>query len=363
MACALIAHFTKRYPGGATIEAELTTGTERAGVTVLFGPSGCGKTTLLRCLAGLERPETGTIQLGNETWFDAARRISLPPQARGIGFVFQDHALFPHLNVAANLAYGLAALPGPERQRRVQEVGEQFGVTELSGQFPGQLSGGQRQRVALARAMVCRPRLLLLDEPLAALDAAAREALRGELRRQLCNCAIPVVLVTHDRNEALALGDELVVMSGGRVRQDGPVLEVFNRPMDAEVARIVGVETLQMGRVVARTAGVVTVAVGEARIVAVAPADVPVDVCVCIRGEDVILQRDEGSRTSVRNCLRARVVGVHPGSPLVRVELDAGFPLFAFITRPASDDLGLRPGDSVLALLKAQSVHLIPRQP
>jgi len=360
MADALIASFTKRFPG-ATICGELNQPARGHAVTVLFGPSGCGKTTVLRCLAGLETPEEGTIQFGAETWFDAGRRIRLTPQQRGIGFVFQDYALFPHLTVTGNVGHGLAKLPASERRRRVSDLLERFDLSAEAEKRPRQLSGGQQQRVALARALACRPKLLLLDEPLSALDAALREQLRGELRRLLAACDVPVMLVTHDREEALVLGDELVVMSGGAVHQTGPVLDVFNRPADAEVARIVRVENLQLGRVVSTSEGLATLEVGTARLVAVASGNCPRDVWVSIRGEEVVLQRDGGATSSVRNALSARVVAVHPGSPLARVELDAGFPLFAFVTRPACEELDLRPGTGVSVLIKAPSVHLIPR--
>lgn len=360
MADALIANFTKRFPG-ATIRGELRQPTRGHSVTVLFGPSGCGKTTVLRCLAGLETPEAGTIQFGAETWFDATCNIHMTPQKRGIGFVFQDYALFPHLTVAGNVGYSLGGLSANERRRRVGELLEQFELSTQAQQRPNQLSGGQQQRVALARTLACRPKLLLLDEPLSALDAALREPLRGELRRLLVACDIPVLLVTHDREEALVLGDELVVMSKGAVRQSGPVLEVFNRPADAEVARIVRVENLQPGRIVNVSDRLATVEVGTARLVALAQGDSPRDVWVSIRGEDITLERDGGVPGSARNRLPARIVSVQPGSPLLRVELDAGFPLFAFITRPACDELELRPGVVVTALIKAPAVHLISR--
>lgn len=362
MADALIARFTKRFPG-ATIRGELNPPARGHPVTVLFGPSGCGKTTVLRCLAGLDTPEEGAIQFGAETWFDAGRGICLTPQQRGIGFVFQDYALFPHLTVAGNVGYGLRGLPASERQRQVDELLQRFELTALAGQRPRQLSGGQQQRVALARALACRPKLLLLDEPLSALDAALREQLRGELRRLLAACDVPVLLVTHDREEALVLGDELVVMSGGAVHQTGSVLEVFSRPADAEVARIVRIENLQPGRVTSVSEGLATIEVGTARLVALSLENCAHDVWVSIRGEEVILQRDGGAASSVRNALLARVVAVHPGSPLARVELDAGFPLFAFVTRPACEELDLRPGVTVTALIKAPAIHLIPRNP
>ena len=360
MAEALTACFTKRFPGGAIIRGELSRPANGPSITVLFGPSGCGKTTVLRCLAGLEQPEEGSIQFAAETWFDARQGLCLAPQQRGIGFVFQDYALFPHLTVEGNIGYGL--LHG-ERERRVREMLNHFDLVSVAHQRPRQLSGGQQQRVSLARALVRRPRLLLLDEPLSALDAVLREELRGGLRRMLAECGIPVFLVTHDRAEALALGDELVVMSGGTMRQSGPVLEVFNRPANADVARIVRVETIQPGRVMSVSDGLATVAVGATQIIAVAPPGVTSDVFVCIRGEDVILQHGGELASSVRNRLAARVLAVRPDSPLTRVELDAGFPLFAFVTRPACEDLNLRTGDSVTALIKAPAVHLIAREP
>ena len=362
MADSLTASFTKHFPGGAVIRGELGRSARSHAVTVLFGPSGCGKTTVLRCIAGLERPEEGAIQFGAETWFDAKNHFCLAPQQRGIGFVFQDYALFPHLTVAGNVGYGLRGLSHAGHRQRVGELLERFELTAHAQCRPRQLSGGQQQRVALARALVCRPRLLLLDEPLSALDAALREELRGELRRFLSACNVPVLLVTHDRDEALALGDELVVMSGGTVRQSGPVLEVFNRPANAEVARIVRVENRQPGRIVNVTDGLATVEVGRVRLTALAPPAAKHEVVACIRGEDVILQRDGHAASSVRNHLAARVVAVQPGSPLTRVELDVGFPLFALITRPACEELDLRPDAKVTALIKAPAVHLIPRE-
>jgi len=362
MADALIANFTKRFSGGAVIRGELRQPACGNSVTVLFGPSGCGKTTVLRCLAGLERPEEGAIQFGTETWFDARQGICLVPQERGVGLVFQEYALFPHLTVAGNIGYGLRGDSAAERERRVREMLERFDLADVTQQHPRQLSGGQQQRVALARSLVCRPRLLLLDEPLSALDIALREELRGQLRRLLAACDIPVLLVTHDRAEALALGDELVVMSDGAMRQSGPVLDVFNRPADAGVAKIVGMETLQPGSLVSESEGLAIVRVGSVTLTAVSPAIASREVFVCIRGEDVMLQRDGGAGSSVRNRLSARVVAVQPGSPLTRVELDAGFPLFALITRPACEELELCAGVTVTALIKAPAVHLIPRR-
>mgnify|MGYP000496767745 CR=1 FL=1 len=361
VADSLIARFTKHLPDGTIVRGDLEIPLSGPSVHVLFGPSGCGKTTFLRCLAGLEAPESGSIRFADETWLDVDHRVFVSPQRRDVGFVFQDYALFPHLSVAGNVGFGASGRTAAERGALVRELLERFDLTGLAGRSPGTLSGGQKQRVALARALARRPRLLLLDEPLSALDAGAREGIRLELRRWLKRADVPVLLVTHDRSEALALGDSLVVMFDGAIRQSGPVLEVFNRPLDADVARIVGTETIVPGRIVGRRDGLASVEIGTTRLTALAPELETRDVIVCIRGEDVTIQSSEGSNASVRNRLKARVVAVHPGSPMIRVDLDAGFPLVASITRPAAEELGIRPGIEIFALVKAPAVHLISR--
>jgi molybdate transport system ATP-binding protein len=356
----LAADFEKPFPGGPVIRAALRMPADAFSVTVLFGPSGSGKTTVLRCLAGLERPARGFIRFGGETWFDAARGLSLPPQQRDIGYVFQEYALFPHLTVARNLGYGLGGLPAGERSRRVAEMLDLLGLYGLEGRYPARLSGGERQRVALGRALVRRPRLLLLDEPLSALDAPTREQLRRELRRLLAALRVPALLVTHDRVEALALGDRVVVLDGGRVCQSGPVAEVFSRPADLTVARVVGVETVEAATVLEIKDGLAAVAVGRARLVALAGDMAPGEAYVSIRAEDVILERGAAAG-SARNRLPARVLGLMPEGPMVRVSLDCGFPLAALVTGQACAELGLCEGDEIAALIKAPAVHLIPR--
>jgi molybdate transport system ATP-binding protein len=210
----LVARFEKRFAGGPTIAAELAAPADRFSITVLFGPSGCGKTTILRCLAGLERPDSGTIAMASDVWFDAAKRISLTPQQRDVGFLFQEYALFPHLTVAGNVGYALRKLAAAQRTRLVDEMLARFDLTGLGQRYPRQISGGQQQRVALARALVRRPQLLLLDEPLSALDGPLREQMRQEMRQWLAAFAIPVVLVTHERLEATSLADQIVELPG-----------------------------------------------------------------------------------------------------------------------------------------------------
>lgn len=359
MADALTASFTKRFPGGTEIRVEqLRPGKN---VAVLFGPSGGGKTTVLRCLAGLERPETGVIQFGAETWFDARQRICLTPQQRGIGFVFQDYALFPHLTVEDNIGFGLNGLPAAGRRQRIGEMLERFDLGRVATQRPRQLSGGEQQRVALARALARQPRLLLLDEPLSALDTPTRQRLRGELADLLAKLNRPAIVVTHDRLEAAVLGEEMFVLAGGEIRQHGTVAQVFNRPASLEVARLVGTDTVLACKILNLTDGLATLEVGRARLVAMADHLPPGARTghVCIRAEDVILSRDAESHASPRNRYAALVKSMTPEGPLVRLELDCGFPLKALLTRQSCAELQLQPGNVATALIKASQAHLV----
>jgi molybdate transport system ATP-binding protein len=357
---ALEADFEKRFPAGPTISGLLRLPADAPEVTVLFGPSGSGKTTVLRCLAGLERPDRGFIRFADQTWFDAEAGICVPPQRRGIGYLFQDQALFPHLTVWGNIAYGLSGLPAAQRRHRVGEAVVLLGLHELEGRFPSQLSGGEQQRVALARALAVRPRLLLLDEPLSALDAPTREPLRCELRRLLAGLGVPALVVTHDRVEALALGDEVVIMHQGAMRQTGSVEEVFDRPADPVVARAVGVETVEDALVLWIADGLATVAVGEVRLLAEARSAITGAASVCIRGEGVSLEKGTNPAGSP-NRMPGLVREVTREGPLVRVGLDCGFPLVALLTRQAAGELDLRPDDQVVAVVKAEAIHLVPR--
>jgi molybdate transport system ATP-binding protein len=358
----LICDAERRFSKGTTIEARFEIPQPGFSVTVLFGPSGSGKTTVLRLLAGLERADHGTIRLGGATWSDAARSIHLSPQHRDLGFLPQAYSLFPHLSVAANLSYGLTSQSILERQARTAELLGFLDLKGLEARLPGELSGGQQQRVALGRALARRPRLLLLDEPLSALDRPSQLRLRKELRALLRALDIPTVLVTHDRAEALQLGDRLVVMDRGRVCQSGDIQQVFDRPTDPAVAQILGVETVVRGQIESITEGMATIAVGSARILAADPGSLGWQVFVCIRGEDVAVERGcgPGPESTARNRLPARITALHPEGSLMRIGLDCGFPLESLVTRQACVDLGLAEGDQVCAILKAAAVHLIP---
>ncbi|MBH0199706.1 MAG: ABC transporter ATP-binding protein [Nitrospira sp.] len=360
MAAEIALNIRKTFAGRVPITAALTLPLDPPSVMILFGPSGSGKSTILRCLAGLEQPEEGTISYRGHLWFDTATNVYIPPQARELGYMAQDYALFPNYTVMGNVAYGLDNLSRRNRELRAVEVLRLLQIDHLSQQKPTQLSGGQQQRVALARAIARRPRLLLLDEPLSALDAPMRARLCKELRRLLTQLAIPSVVVTHDWTEALALGDQMAVIDNGRVVQTGAPQDVFSRPETADVARVVGIETVIQGTVRDIQDGLATVQVGAVALTALASPGLDSTVLVCIRAEDVTLELIRSSENSARNHLRGTVRAITLLGALVQVIVDCGFPLTALITRSALKELGFAVGSQVRAAFKAGSVHLIP---
>jgi molybdate transport system ATP-binding protein len=236
----------KRMPG-FMLDVQWSAG---EGVAVLFGPSGAGKTLTLQCLSGLLEPDAGRIVVGGRVLFDSTTGINLPPQRRGLGYVFQGYALFPHLSVAANIAFGLRGRPRAEVLRRSAEVVERMGLGGLEHRRPHEISGGQRQRVALGRALAPDPAFLLLDEPLSALDVGLRQSLREELAAILSDWHVAAVLVTHDFQEAYRLGDRIVVYEAGQVIQAAPRSELLWQPASERVAGILGIRNVLRGSVV-----------------------------------------------------------------------------------------------------------------
>ncbi len=239
----------KRLPG-FTLDVEWTAG---EGVAALFGPSGAGKTLTLQCLSGLLEPDAGRVVVDDRVLFDAETGVDLPPQRRHIGYVFQGYALFPHLSVADNIGFGLRDRPRAEARGRAADVIARMGLEGFEARRPHELSGGQRQRVALGRALAPDPALLLLDEPLSALDATLRQSLRDDLRRILAEWRTAAVLVTHDFTEAYRLGDRIVVYEAGRVIQSAPRAELLWQPASERVARIVGIRNVLHGTVLKAT--------------------------------------------------------------------------------------------------------------
>jgi molybdate transport system ATP-binding protein len=366
-AAALAIDVEQRFASGFSVRARLDAQLRAGTMLVLFGPSGAGKTTILRQIAGLERPDAGVISFDGEVWCDTLRQQWRPPQARRVGVVFQEPTLFPHLTVRDNIRYGMGSeggrtevggVPDP-----VAELAMVLGIEDLQNRYPRALSGGEAQRVALARALAPAPRLLLLDEPFAALDTPTRVRLRRDVRALLQTTGTPAVLVTHDRTEALAMGDAVAVIIDGRVRQMGPIADVFSRPADVDVAASLGIEAVLPALVAGTADGLIEVAIGGV-VLHVAerdPVTVGADVYVCIRAEDVTLEMRPPAQASARNHLAARVVGIVAEGPIERVTLDCGFPLDALITRRSREELNLAPGAHVTAGIKATSVHVVPR--
>jgi molybdate transport system ATP-binding protein len=361
MAAEVAIDICKTFPGRAPITAALNYRLEQATALVLFGPSGSGKTTVLRCIAGLEWPERGSIRFISRTWLDTSAGIHVAPQQRQIGYMAQDYALFPTHTVEGNIAYGLGALTAHQRKKRVDEMLDLFQLHGFKSAKPRELSGGQQQRVALARAVAPRPQLLLLDEPLSALDVPTRMQLRGELRALLKRLALPSILVTHDWAETLTLGDVVAVMGEGRVLQVGPPQDVFCRPADAAVAQIVGVETVIEGHVVEELNGLSTVRVNGTLLKGLGNYEIGSRVFVCIRAEDVVIEQGSTGLTSARNHVNGKITEIVPHGVMVHIKIDCGFPLVAMVTRGAQEELRIEPGLPVVAIIKAGAVHLVPR--
>ncbi len=325
----------------------------------LAGPSGAGKTTVLRVLAGTVRPDSGRVANGSEVWVDTAMRIWRAAEQRRCGYVFQDYALFPHLSAWRNVAYGLRSLGRTQRRARALELLERFGLADRADARPRALSGGERQRVALARALAPQPDVLLLDEPLSALDARTRASAARELSAILHSLEIPTVLVTHDFNEAALLGDEIGVIDGGAIIQRGSASELAASPATAFVADFTGAVVLtgtaRAGRdeltVVELDGGGVasTTARGSGRVaLSVYPWEI------------TIRHAPAHEQESAQNHLTARVLSVTTVGNRVRIGLAAGQPLVAEVTGKAAEDLHLAVGSEVVASWKATATRMVP---
>ncbi len=353
--------------GGFSLEADWEI--EPGQVLVLFGPSGAGKSTTLRAIAGLLRPVSGHVEIGGRVVYDGGG-VWVPTHERRLGYLTQHYRLFPHLKVAANIGFGLRDRGSPASKERIAELSSLFQLEGLGDRYPWELSGGQQQRVALARALAPNPEMLLLDEPFASLDAELRRTLRRELRLMLAQSPVPVMLVTHDREEALALGDSVQVINEGRTLVTGDPLEVLGQPGQGRVARLVGVENLFDLAVQVRNQrdGTMTCVGPGLRL------EVPLDsggaspgggedrVTVGIRASDIILAKQELSGSSARNQLQGQVVSVESHPPGYAVTLDCGQPLRCHITGAALEEMGIEAGQQLWAVFKASSCFLVDQE-
>ncbi|MHB8609422.1 MAG: molybdenum ABC transporter ATP-binding protein [Candidatus Acidiferrales bacterium] len=334
------------------------------GITILFGPSGAGKSTVLDCIAGLACPKAGRIAAGEEILFDSEAGVNCPPRARHIAYVFQTLALFPHMTAEQNVAYGLDGLPHEQRSARVQEILNIFRVDKFRARRPAEISGGERQRIALARSLVTQPRVLLLDEPLTGLDASLKASIVDDLRAWNAARRIPILYVTHSREEVDALGERAIAMDHGRVVSEGTPMEVLEAPRRARLAQAAGFENLLSGTVVdlREADGVMRVRLGESLCEIEVPlgyAAVGDRVRVAIRAGDILLATAKPENLSARNVIEGRIAAMETRGTLVRACVDCGAEFIVHLTPGAARTLQLAAGRRVWLVLKTHSCHLV----
>jgi molybdate transport system ATP-binding protein len=325
-----------------SFDLELTL--EVAGTIALVGPSGAGKSSILRAIAGLTRPAEGRIALGGEVWFDSAAGSSRPPETRAVGLVFQEYALFPHMTVRQNVAYG--------GRRNTDELLERFHIAPLANARPGSLSGGERQRVALARALARDPKVLLLDEPLAALDPHTRDTIRVELRATLRELGLPTIVVTHDFVDAAALADQVGVLVDGKIVQIGEAEALISSPVSPFVARFAGGNVLH-GH--ARRADTLTSIELDDRNVIVSSDTGQGEVAAVVYPWDITLSRALPS-DSAQNHVQGSVTSIVPVANRMRVTVGA---VTAEVTAESAQRLQIREGDLLVASWKATATRLV----
>jgi molybdate transport system ATP-binding protein len=357
------------------------------GMTMIFGASGSGKTTLLRCLAGLQRPDAGEIVVGDRTLFrslagsgsNSNARVDLPARHRHVGYVFQHLALFPHMTAAKNIAYGLADLDEAARRERTRTIAESFHIAHLLDRRPDAISGGERQRVALARSLVTDPRLLLLDEPLSALDLATQTRIIADLRTWNATHGIPILYVTHAHREVFALGERVVVLQHGAIVADGTPHAVLETPAHETVAQLAGFENLlpvervsphaEAGTMTCRLAAsgeataTVDLEVPLTNLPADASVSVRVSVRVAIRAGDILLATEEPRGLSARNVLPGTIASIGREGATVIVFVEAGCRFEVHVTPSAEASLGLAAGQRIWLVIKTHSCRLVAASP
>ncbi len=346
-----------------TLEANFTA---PAGITILFGRSGAGKTTLLNAVAGLVRPDGGRIARDSQVLFDAAARVDLSPAQRSVGFLFQDLALFPHMTAEQNVEYGLAKLPAKTRRLRAAAILDAMRVGHLGRRKPAQISGGEKQRVALARSLVTDPSTLLLDEPLAALDAIAKSSIIADLRKWNEAHRIPIIYVTHSLEEAFAVGENVVVLEAGKIIARGHPSEVLDAPRQETIAQLAGFENLfeatvtavhdELGTMVCALSG--SALRLEAPLTRHHPGE---QLRVAIRAGDIMIANRRPHEISARNVFPGTVASMRIEGHSAIVTVEAGRTFEVRLTLGSRQDLHLQPGAQVWLVIKTYSCHLVAR--
>jgi molybdate transport system ATP-binding protein len=355
-----------RAPGTPTFQLQVKENFP-PGFTVVFGPSGAGKSTLLDCIAGLLPPDRGKIQLRDEIFDDTAGHIFLPPQKRRIGYVFQSLALFPHLSVEGNVAFGLSGVAALARSERTEQVLKTFHILPLRNRKPSELSGGEKQRVALARSLITQPGVLLLDEPLTGLDAGLRQAILDDLRSWNAANPIPILYVTHNREEVNAIGDGIVAIVDGQVRATGAPQQVLDAPRELALAQATGFENVLAARVaeLRPSDGVMRVELDGCHCDLEIPlgTDQPGQIIqVAIRAGDIMIATQIPYGLSARNVLPATVESIETRGTVARLQVNAGVRFTVHLTLGAMRSLELANGSVVWLVIKTHSCHVVSTQ-
>lgn len=332
------------------------------GITVLFGASGAGKTSTLRAIAGITTPDEGKIVLGETVFFDSEAGIRLPMQKRRVGYVFQNHVLFPHWTARQNILYGARTQPGQSAHNRVQELFSLMGIQKTAERYPHELSGGEQQRVALARALATDPLIMLLDEPLSAVDVATRSRLLEEISAIQKRTGIPFLYVTHNHTEAVRLGKSMIVLNEGKILQEGLPLEIFNAPQTALAARLLGAENVFVGTVRQHQPedGITSIEAGSCLFEAPyngLPIGSPVT--VGIRSEDILISRECITQTSARNVLQGTITHILRDFNKAELIVFCGIDLKISVTPATVRILQLEIGTPIYLLIKARALHLL----
>jgi molybdate transport system ATP-binding protein len=338
------------------------------GFTILFGASGAGKTTLLDCLAGVARPNTGRISIGERTLFDSSQRVDIPTAQRRVGYVFQDLALFPHMTVEQNVLYGLSHLAAEDRAKRVRAILDTFRIGHLSKSRAREVSGGEGQRVALARTLVTDPEFLLLDEPLGGIDAPTKSHVIDDLREWNRSHQIPILYVTHSREEVFALGERVLVLDAGRIVAAGTPHEVMAAPFHETVAQLVGFENVfdaivdavrpERGTMTCRIDGDGGPLLLETPLVR---GGVGAALRVGIRAGDILLATAAPVGLSARNVIPGRIKSLEQHDVIVSARVKCRVEMEVHLTLAARDSLELRTGREVWLVIKTHSCHLMQR--
>lgn len=359
----LDAHIKKKFGNGdghaVTIDVNFSVS---GGVTVLFGSSGAGKTSILRSIAGILTPDEGRITLDDKVYFDSSAGINLPIQQRKVGYVFQNHVLFPHFSAEQNVYYGAQSSSRLSARERVRELFSLLGIEKIAARYPHELSGGEQQRVAVARALATNPSIMLLDEPLSAVDVATRSRLLVEISAIQQRSGIPFLYVTHNHSEAVRLGNLMIVLDEGKVVQEGTPLEIFNAPQTASVARVVGTENVFVGKILRHRPEDGMTGIDISSCILEAPYNglsVGSQVTVGIRSEDIIISREHLTQTSARNVLQGVIKHIIRDVDKTELVVFCGIDLKVSITRATVRILDLEVGSKVYLLIKARALHVL----